>query len=428
MSYVFVLDTNRQPLMPCHPARAKELLTKQKAAVYRRYPFTIILKDRVGGDTQPIEMKNDPGSKATGLALVVEGKRGRRVVWGGEITHKGQLVVGGLESRSANRHSRRARHTRYRPARFSNRRRGAGWLPPSLRSRIDNVLNWTKKVQKFCPLTALVQELVRFDMQALENPEIDGVEYQQGTLLGYEVRGYLLEKWQRTCTYCGKKNVPMEIEHIIPKARGGSNRVSNLALACHDCNNKKGTQTAAEFGHPTVQAQAKRPLKDAAAVNATRWALYEQLAAIGLPLSAGTGGRTKYNRTNQQYPKAHWIDAACAGVTGEHVHISAVIVPLRIRAMGRGSRQMCSVDKYGFPRTAAKGAKRVQGFQTGDIVKAIVPSGVSAGTHTGRITIRSSGRFNIGKACMSYRYCVLLQHTDGYAYQAEKETIEVKAD
>ncbi|CAK0764644.1 5-methylcytosine-specific restriction enzyme A [Gammaproteobacteria bacterium] len=84
-------------------------------------------------------------------------------------------------------------------------------------------------------------------MQKMENPEISGVEYQQGTLEGYEAREYLLEKWARECAYCGKKDVPLNIDHIHPKARGGSNRISNLTLACHPCNEKKGSQDAKVF-------------------------------------------------------------------------------------------------------------------------------------------------------------------------------------
>ena len=84
----------------------------------------------------------------------------------------------------------------------------------------------------------------------MENPEVSGIEYQQGELHGYEVREYLLEKFNRTCVYCGVRDVPMEVEHIVPKTRGGSNRVSNLTLSCRPCNQKKGNQTAAEFGYP----------------------------------------------------------------------------------------------------------------------------------------------------------------------------------
>src|SRR5207248_704643 len=85
--------------------------------------------------------------------------------------------------------------------------------------------------------------------------------------------------------------------HRAPRSRHGSDRVSNLCIACAPCNQAKGNRTAAEFGHPQVQAKAKMPLKDAAAVNATRWALFRRLSGRTLPLEVGTGGRTKFNRT-----------------------------------------------------------------------------------------------------------------------------------
>ncbi len=425
MQRVFVLDQDKQPLMPCHPARARELLKKRQAAVYRQYPFTIMLTEREGGETQPVEVKIDSGSKETGLAVVVEGKRGRRVVWAGVLTHRGQTIRDGLERRRAVRHNRRARHTRYRKPRFLNRRRRTGWLPPSVQSRVDNTLTWITRLRRLCPVTMLTQELVKFDTQALQTPEISGVEYQQGTLAGYEVREYLLEKWARQCAYCGKTNTPLEIEHITPRSRGGSDRVSNLTLACHDCNQRKANQTAAEFGHSQIQAQARLPLKDAAAVNVTRWALYHRLNALGLPLEVGSGGRTKYNRTQQGYPKAHWIDAACVGKTGTHVYIAPTDTPLLIKATGRGSRQMCRMDKYGFPRTSPKAAKRVHGFQTGDMVKAVVLTGQKAGTYVGRVAVRTSGKFNITTAAgtvqgIRYSKCVLVQRSDGYSYQTSQ--------
>jgi 5-methylcytosine-specific restriction endonuclease McrA len=153
-----------------------------------------------------------------------------------------------------------------------------------------NVVTWVERLRRAAPIAAISLEVVRFDTQALQNPQISGVEYQQGELLGYEVRAYLLEKWGRACAYCGTRNVPLQVEHIVPRARGGSDRVSNLTLACAPCNERKGSQTAAEFGFPLIQAQAQAPLKDAAAVNATRWALYRRLLARGLPVETGTGG------------------------------------------------------------------------------------------------------------------------------------------
>lgn len=421
MQKVFVLDANKTPLMPCYPARARELLRSKRAAVFKRFPFTIILKDRQGGETQPVAFKVDPGSKQTGIALVADFKRGRRVIWAAVLEHRGTAIKAALLDRRALRRGRRSRHTRYRPARFDNRRRPDGWLPPSLMSRVHNVLTWANRLDRACPLFSASMELVKFDTHAMQNPEISGVEYQQGELMGYEVREYLLEKWGRKCAYCGAKDVPLEVEHITPKARGGSNRVSNLSLACRPCNQRKGAQTAAEFGHPEVQKQAKLPLKDAAAVNTTRWTLYRKLLETGVPLETGTGGRTKFNRITQGYPKAHWIDAACVGESGAAVHLSAAHAALLIRATGHGTRTMCQTDKFGFPKQYRSSQKRHFGFQTGDMVSADVPKGKYTGKHFGRVTCRKTGSFSIRKSDgvliqANHKTCTVLHRADGYTY------------
>ena len=299
-NFVFVIDINKQPLTPCHPSVARRLLTSGKAAVFRRYPFTIMLKVSKNEVTpEQLTLKLDPGSKTSGIALL----QGSRVLFGAELAHRGQAIKASLESRRSLRRGRRNRHTRYRPARFLNRSKPKGWLAPSLQHRVETIMTWVAKLIRFAPVGSIVQELVRFDLQQLENPEISGVEYQQGTLLGYEVRQYLLDKWDRKCAYCGIENVPLQVEHIHPKAKGGTNRISNLCLACEKCNIKKGTQDIERFlvKKPDVLkrilAQAKRPLKDAAVVNSTRWALLNRLKEMGLPVSTGSGGLTKFNRT-----------------------------------------------------------------------------------------------------------------------------------
>ena len=420
MQRVLVLDSNQQPLMPCQPARARKLLRKGKAAVWRRYPFTIILKDRAGGDIQSVAFKVDPGSKTTGIALVADFQRGKRVVWAAELTHRGQQIRDALLKRRQLRSSRRSRKTRYRPARFDNRRRPDGWLPPSLQSRVDNIWTWVSRLYRWTPMDSISMELTRFDTQLMQNAEISGIEYQQGELQGYEVREYLLEKWGRKCAYCGATDTPLEVEHLTPGSRGGSNRVSNLTLACHACNQRKDNQTAAEFGYPDVQRQAKQPLKDAAAVNATRWDLWRKLQLTGLMLEVGTGGRTKFNRVQQGYPKTHWLDAACVGESGESVYAAPGYVPLLIKATGHGSRQMCRTDRYGFPVRYRLRQKRHFGFQTGDMVQANVPSGKYSGKHAGRVACRATGSFDIatnaGKVTVKHIHCASVHHADGYTY------------
>lgn len=392
----------------------------------KRFPFTIVLKTAIEEpQVHPLRIKLDPGSRTTGVAIVNDASGG--VIFAAEITHRGQAVKTALDSRRMIRRSRRQRKTRYRKARWRNRRRKGEWLPPSLESRIANILTWVTRLSRFCPIQAISMELVKFDLQQMENPEISGIQYQQGTLAGYEAREYLLEKWNRTCTYCGKKDVPLQVEHIHPRANGGTNRISNLCLACEDCNKAKGTQDIKDFLKKKpdvlkkVLAQAKAPLKDAAAVNNTRWSLYERLKATGLPVECGSGGLTKYNRTTRELPKTHWLDAACVGKSTPIVLQCQQVTPLLIKAMGHGRRQMCLSDTYGFPRTSAKGAKVVKGFQTGDTIKAVITTGKKVGTYIGRVAVRQSGFFNITTPAgtvqgINYRQCHRLQRSDGYQY------------
>ncbi|HBK99253.1 MAG TPA: HNH endonuclease [Microcoleaceae bacterium UBA10368] len=419
-NFIFVLDTNKRPLTPCKPSMARKLLTAGKAAVYRRFPFTIILKKVVTATIKSIDLKLDPGSKTTGIALL----EGEKVIFGAELTHRGQAIKASLDSRRALRRGRRNRHTRYRQARFLNRTRKKGWLAPSLQHRVETTLTWVNKLRKLAPINSIVQELVRFDLQQLENLEISGVEYQQGELQGYEVREYLLNKWNRKCAYCSVENIPLQIEHIQPKAQGGSNRISNLCLACEKCNQKKGTQDIQRFlaKKPDILkhilAQAKRPLKDAAAVNSTRWALFSRLKETGLPVATGSGGLTKFNRTRLQLPKTHWLDAACVGQLESLSVVTSK--PLLIKATGHGTRQMCRTDKFGFPSRYVPRNKFVKGFQTGDIVKAVVTSGKKIGEYVGRVAVRSTGSFNISASELvqgiSHKYCKIVHHKDGYSY------------
>ena len=421
---VFVLSKDKTPLSPCHPARARKMLSQKRAAVYKRFPFTIIFKEETATEeVQQHRLKIDPGVKKTGLALL----QGERVIWGAEIEHRGFQIKDALECRRALRRGRRNRKTRYRKPRFLNRTRKEGWLAPSLHSRVENICTWVGRLLKLCPISEISQELVRFDPQKIQNPEISGPEYQQGELAGYEVREYLLEKYSRTCQYCLARNIPLEVEHIVPRSKGGSNRVSNLTLSCRDCNEKKNNRPIEEFLKrkpellKKILATAKKPLRDAAAVNGTRWALFRQLKATGLPVEVGTGGRTKFNRTRLELPKTDWLDAACVGASTPEKLKVLVSKPLQLKATGHGTRQMCRTDKYGFPSRYVPRHKFVKGFQTGDIVKAVVRKGKKIGTYLGRVAVRSTGSFNISTANglvqgISHRYCSTVHGKDGYAY------------
>jgi hypothetical protein len=160
-NYVFVIDTNKKPCNPVHPGKARQLLKNGKAAIFRRYPFTLILKTESTEPVKEIQIKIDPGSKTTGIALT----QGAYVIWGAELTHRGSAIKVSLESRKSLRRGRRARHTRYRQPRFLNRSRREGWLAPSLQHRVETTVTIVNKLIKFVPISGISQELVRFDLQ-----------------------------------------------------------------------------------------------------------------------------------------------------------------------------------------------------------------------------------------------------------------------
>jgi 5-methylcytosine-specific restriction endonuclease McrA len=431
------LDRRKKPLMPCSEKRARLLLERGRARVHRLVPFTIRLIDREQEDCalQPARLKLDPGSKTTGVALVRESQkvdpdtgevqRSAYVLFLAEIAHRGHAIRDALTQRRAFRRRRRCANLRHRQPRFDNRTRRDGWLPPSLQHRVETIMSWVWRLYRWAPVMALSQELVRFDTQALQNPEISGIEYQQGELQGYEVREYLLEKWGRKCAYCDAQNVPLEIDHIHPRSKGGSDRVSNLTLACHPCNQRKANRDVAEFlakdpkRLARIEAQRKAPFNDAAAVNSTRWALFHRLKATALPVEIGTGGRTKWNRHRLNIPKAHALDAVCVGEVRSVTNWQTPT--LKIQCTGRGSYQRTRLTKHGFPRGYLTRSKSAFGFQTGDLVRAVVTTGKKVGTYLGRVAIRAGGSFNIQSATglvqgIHCRFCTLIQRADGYGY------------
>ncbi len=415
---VFVLDKHKKPLMPCTEKRARLLLESGRAVIHKINPFVIRLKDieRKNVIVKPCRIKIDPGSKVTGIAILQEEK----VLFLIELYHK-QGIKKSLDDRRNHRRFRRNK-LRYRKPRFDNRKKEGGWLPPSLEARVQQIINTVKKLAKYIPIDSISVEHVKFDTQLMQNPEISGIEYQQGELQGYEVREYLLEKWGRKCAYCGKENVPFEVEHIIPKSRGGTDRVSNLTIACHECNQEKGNKTAEEFGYPDIQKQARQPLKDAAMINAARWKTYNFLKEM-YSVECGTGALTKKNRIDRKLPKEHYYDACCVGNSTPQMLIFKTDYVLEFHAKGRGTRQRTLLNKYGFPRGYLSRQKIFFGFQNGDYIKAEVLKGKYKGQYAGYVAVRKSGYFDIRNANgkniaqgISYQYCYIIQRYDGYKY------------
>lgn len=293
-----VLNMRNEPLMPTTPRKARKLLEAGKAKVVTRTPFVIRLLYATGEEKQDITLGIDAGYSKIGFSVITPD----RELMAGELELRNNIKKL-LESRRGARRLKRNKLW-YRKARFLNRSKRDGWLAPSLEHKLESHIRLIKQLKRILPITKVIVEVASFDTQKMQNPEISGVEYQQGELQGYEVREYLLEKWGRRCAYCKKTGVPLEVEHIIPVVRRGSDRVSNLTMSCHDCNQKKGSKTAEEFGYPEIQKQAKQSLRAPAFMNSIRWKLVNLLGCRWT-----YGYITKYKRIKLGLEKSHVNDA-----------------------------------------------------------------------------------------------------------------------
>jgi hypothetical protein len=447
MNRVFVLDTNKQPLAPCTPARARQLLDNNKAAAYRYNPFTIILHREIVLDAQDNYSINlDPGAVTSGLAIIGHfPKQGDVVIFGAEITHKSKAIKAKLYARRGFRAGRRSR-LRYRKPRFDNRTRPEGWLPPSLESRVNCITRFVNKFNHLLPNANVCNiELPKFDTQKMNNSNIKNHQYSQGVMKNFDnTKDYLIHRDGESCFYCGATDTKLFKEHISPRAIG-SNSVNNLVLSCLSCNTKKSNNHVDEFlsDKPEVLDKLKKrnvPRWAAAAMNSMRNRLISDITKLNIEIWIYSGYQTSYNRTMLGYPKEHWIDAACVG-DNVQVHIPHNMIPVKIKAIGKGSRRVVNNDKYGFPcinkktgeRQAAGNIKRIHGFSTGDFVY-LSATGKYTGEYKGRlaaITKRGFLEFKLkipistivkGVPKMqniisnNYKNFRLIQHGDSYEY------------
>lgn len=248
-----VLDQHGKPLMPTtRLGKVYRLLKTQKAHIVSYEPFTIQLDYEP--DThiiQPMTLGVDSGAIHSGYSVANE----QREFYSSEVIARDNISYR-ISDRRMYRQNRRYRKTRYRKPRFNNRKnKKKGWLPPSLEQKVAVQLNEIDHLHRHFPIETIIVEVAEFNIQKIKNPDISGKDYQQGTLQGYNIRNYLLEKHGRKCFYCDKEVSNFEVEHMIPKAKGGSNRIDNLTLSCHSCNQKKGTLTAEEFIKQTLPAE-----------------------------------------------------------------------------------------------------------------------------------------------------------------------------
>jgi hypothetical protein len=230
---VYVLNKRHEPLMPTTPRAARKLIQNGKAKVVRKFPFTIQLTEAGGETKQGVICGVDTGYQNIGISVV----SGKKELFSGELT---------LENKTSERLTERRMYRRlrrnklwYRKPRFNNRKRKSLWLPPSVQRRFDCQTNFIKKVYSILPISELNIEVANFDIQKLNNPEIEGKEYQQGNLYGYEnMKSFLLSREKGICQFCGKKfeaKHGIRIHHIIPRSEGGTDKPDNLSVLHEEC-------------------------------------------------------------------------------------------------------------------------------------------------------------------------------------------------
>ena len=305
---VYVQNTFSLPLMPCTEAKARHLLEEQKAVIVNYTPFTIRLNFVVDDITEPVTLGVDAGYKSIGISATTESK----VLFEAEVELRDD-VKNLLTARREQRRTRRNRKTRHRAPRFDNRvhSKHKGWLPPSVENRIGTHIAVIEKVCSLLPVTRIVVEVAAFDIQKINNPDIEDVEYQRGEQLGYEnVKAYVRERDNCTCRYChGKsKDKRLEVHHIQHRADGGSNKPSNLITLCKTCHDR--------YHRGEISLSGIKPgkgFKSAAFMTSSRWTLVERLKAkYGDDMVSFTYGYiTKSVREEATLEKAHYVDARC---------------------------------------------------------------------------------------------------------------------
>lgn len=288
--------------MPCSQKKARLLLKQNKAKITNYNPFTIQLLVPTGETIQECNLGIDSGAKNVGFAITSQDK----VLIKGEIELR-QDVSKLLTTKRTFRKSRRNRKTRYRKARWENRTRKEGWLPPSIQSRIDNQINWINKFVSLLPNCNLIVEVGKFDTAKLINPDIQGEEYQQGNLYEYEnIKSYLIVRENNKCQFCGKEydGNGWHIHHIKQRKDGGTNKVDNLALVHEQCHKDY------HLGLLKVKLKEPKDYKETAFMNILRQQIFKRVNC-----KITYGSYTKVDRNSLNLDKTHYNDAiAISGI------------------------------------------------------------------------------------------------------------------
>lgn len=312
---VYVLNREEKPLMPTNRhGKVRHLLKDKKAVVAKREPFTIQLLYDSPGFVQPVHLGVDAGSKHVGLSACSETKE----LFSAECELRSD-IRSNLKTRRDLRRSRRSRKIRHRKPRFLNRTRSKhkGWLAPSVKEKADCHVTLVRKVMEILPVSEITIEMAPFDTQKLKAdlknmPAPKGTDYQHGEAEGYDnIKAYV--KWRDgfQCRICGSHEM-LEVHHRIQRKDGGTDMPENLITACRCCHeafhNGKLDSKNADLMLP---GKAVKPLSDAAFMSIMRWAVWNKLKELGVPLHMTFGYITARRRKQYDIEKSHRADARC---------------------------------------------------------------------------------------------------------------------
>lgn len=299
---VFVRNMRGKPLMPCSNRKARLLLKEGKAKIYQYNPFTIQLCYATGENVQDCHVGIDTGTKHIGIAVTSENK----VLFKGEVELR-QDVKSNLDTRRSYRRDRRNRKTRYRKARFLNRKKKEGWLPPSIENRVKHTFKWIDKLLSLVPNPQLHIEVGKFDVAKMINPNIQGVDYQQGQTYGfYDVRYFVFARDNYTCQCCKKsKGKILQTHHIIYRSNGGSNRADNLITICTDCHTYENHQKGGVLYQWQEKHKKTKQYKEPPLMNVLRKRIFTKYPNAVITY----GSETTPKRKELGLEKTHYNDA-----------------------------------------------------------------------------------------------------------------------
>jgi len=313
---VYVKNNNGTVLMPCKPAKARHLLRDGKAVVIQLCPFTIRLNWDCETNKQEVVVGLDTGAVNIGCSAVSDNK----VLYASETKLRTDISRK-MQRRAKYRRNRRSK-LRYRKPRFNNRK-SKRQLPPSLQSKMDSTVKIVKQLSKILPISKVIVEITKFDTQKLQNPDIEGKEYQKGVTEGYDnVRAYVFERDNYTCQICKKWGGILQTHHINQKKDNGSNRPDNMVTVhkkCHD-----------DYHKGLIEHKFRKPkeYRIETQVIILKDFILKELKK-DFEVEETFGHITKRNRMRLNLPKSHCFDAI------------AICNPKKIERIDKISKRVC---------------------------------------------------------------------------------------